>query len=61
MYYCLCDQCNDNRAQDGFGEAIQGVNGKLYPCKPDMFFKTYEKAEGGAEESNGKLQEFYLS
>ena len=24
---------------------IQGVNGELYPCKPDIFEKTYEKAE----------------
>jgi flagellar motor switch protein FliG len=21
---------------------IQGVNGELYPCKPDIFLKTYE-------------------
>lgn len=24
---------------------IQGVNGELYPCKPDIFEKTYEVAE----------------
>ena len=24
---------------------IQGVNGELYPCKPDIFEKTYEAAE----------------
>ena len=29
---------------------IQGVNGELYPCKPDIFEKTYEKVEG--EEDN---------
>lgn len=23
---------------------IRGVNGELYPCKPDIFRKTYEKA-----------------
>jgi len=22
---------------------IQGVNGEIYPCKPDIFKKTYEK------------------
>lgn len=22
---------------------IQGVNGELYPCKPDIFWKTYER------------------
>lgn len=25
---------------------IQGVNGELYPCKPDIFEKTYEPVEG---------------
>ena len=24
---------------------IRGVNGEIYPCKPDIFVKTYEKAE----------------
>lgn len=24
---------------------IQGVNGELYPCKPDIFEKTYELVE----------------
>ena len=23
---------------------IQGVNGELYPCKPEIFLKTYEEA-----------------
>lgn len=23
---------------------IQGIRGELYPCKPDIFVKTYEKA-----------------
>lgn len=22
---------------------IQGVNGEFYPCKPDIFFKTYDR------------------
>jgi hypothetical protein len=25
---------------------IKGVNGEFYPCKPDIFEKTYEIAEG---------------
>jgi len=25
---------------------IKGVNGEFYPCKPDIFEKTYEKVEG---------------
>lgn len=24
---------------------IRGVNGELYPCKPDIFAKTYERVE----------------
>ena len=24
---------------------IRGVNGEIYPCKPDIFTKTYEKVE----------------
>jgi len=24
---------------------IKGVNGEFYPCKPDIFMKTYESAE----------------
>lgn len=25
---------------------IKGVNGEFYPCKPDIFEKTYEKVDG---------------
>lgn len=25
---------------------IKGVNGEFYPCKPDIFNKTYEEVEG---------------
>lgn len=24
---------------------IKGINGELYPCKPDIFHKTYEEVE----------------
>ena len=27
---------------------IQGVQGELYPCKPDIFLKTYKPVEGKA-------------
>jgi hypothetical protein len=27
---------------------IRGVNGEFYPCKPDIFAKTYEPFESGA-------------
>ena len=31
-----------------FGDfIIRGVNGEIYPCKPDIFEKTYEKVKGG--------------
>lgn len=31
--------------QVAFGDwIIQGVNGELYPCKPDIFDKTYDPA-----------------
>lgn len=33
----------DHRASIGY-YIIQGVNGELYPCKPDIFEKTYEPA-----------------
>lgn len=28
---------------------ITGVNGEQYPCKPDIFEKTYEALKGGVE------------
>ena len=33
----------DMKAQKG-DWIIQGVNGEFYPCKPDIFEKTYEPA-----------------
>lgn len=24
---------------------IKGINGELYPCKPDIFDKTYERCQ----------------
>lgn len=36
----------DMTAQQG-DYVIRGVNGELYPCKPDIFAKTYELAEDG--------------
>lgn len=26
---------------------VKGINGEFYPCKPDIFEKTYEKLEAG--------------
>lgn len=28
---------------------IRGVNGEIYPCKPDIFNKTYEEVKGCGE------------
>lgn len=34
-----------------FGDyIIQGIHGELYPCKPDIFEKTYETVEPPKEE-----------
>lgn len=33
------------KASDG-DYIIKGVNGEFYPCKPDIFEKTYETLEG---------------
>ena len=30
---------------DKFDWIIKGVNGELYPCKPDIFDKTYERCD----------------
>ena len=34
---------------------ITGVNGEQYPCKPDIFEKTYELAE--SEEDNAESED----
>lgn len=31
---------------------IKGVNGEFYPCKPDIFEKTYEKVEDDDREDS---------
>lgn len=51
----LCNHCNENDLSimkeilEGIMKAsvgdyiIKGVNGEFYPCKPDIFEKTYER------------------
>lgn len=42
---------------------IKGVNGELYPCKPDIFEKTYEVADYSSKiriESDGHFAKVYL-
>ena len=36
---------------------IKGVNGEYYPCKPDIFEKTYEKVDDMINTKNTKNQE----
>lgn len=31
---------------------IKGVAGELYPCKPDIFEATYDRAGDGAEDND---------
>lgn len=38
---------------------IKGVNGEFYPCKPDIFDKTYEKFD--EEIQNNKTKKFKIS
>ncbi len=34
----------EGQMRGDFGDfIIQGINGEIYPCKPDIFEKTYEK------------------
>ena len=36
----------EGRMRADYGDwIIKGVNGEYYPCKPDIFEKTYEKVE----------------
>jgi hypothetical protein len=43
---CLYIQTLEGRMQAYKGDyIIRGVNGEYYPCKPDIFEKTYEKVE----------------
>lgn len=35
----------DMRSGYGYEYIIQGVNGEIYPCKPDIFEKTYEEVD----------------
>ena len=32
---------------------IKGVNGEFYPCKPDIFEKTYEPVSEGSKKGGG--------
>lgn len=37
----------EGKMKVSFGDyVIRGINGEIYPCKPDIFLKTYEVLEG---------------
>lgn len=41
--YCEIETLEGTMIAKGGDYIIQGVNGEIYPCKPDIFKKTYEK------------------
>ena len=43
---CIEIETLEGTMQANLGDyIIKGVNGEFYPCKPDIFEKTYEKVE----------------
>lgn len=45
VYYGIIDTLEGNMRVCYGDWIITGVNGEKYPCKPDIFEKTYEKVE----------------
>lgn len=43
--YCIINTLEGKMRADKDDYIIQGVNGELYPCKPEIFEKTYELVE----------------
>lgn len=43
--YCLINTLEGVMKGDGGDYIIRGIDGEIYPCKPDIFAKTYEKVE----------------
>lgn len=41
-YFCMIRTLEGQMRGDCLDFIIQGVNGEIYPCKPDIFEKTYE-------------------
>jgi len=44
--YCEIKTLEGVMRGNGGDFIIKGVNGEIYPCKPDIFDKTYEKVDG---------------
>jgi len=48
---CLIIDTLEGKMRGGINDfIIKGVNGEFYPCKPDIFEKTYDKVENGTTE-----------
>ena len=43
--FCEIDTLEGTMIGNGGDYIIKGVHGEVYPCKPDIFEKTYEKVE----------------
>jgi len=43
--FCVIRTLEGDMRCEEYDWIIKGVNGELYPCKPDIFQKTYEVAE----------------
>lgn len=43
--YCEIETLEGTMRANGGDFIIRGVNGEIYPCKPDIFIKTYEQVE----------------
>ena len=43
--YCYIKTLEGTMKADYGDYIIQGINGEIYPCKPDIFEKTYERVE----------------
>lgn len=55
----ICTLEGDMTASQG-DFIITGVNGEEYPCKPDIFFKTYEPVDEEAKVVWTELEEKYV-
>lgn len=45
LVHCTIRTLEGNMRGEYGDYIIKGVNGEIYPCKPDIFEKTYEKVE----------------
>ena len=44
-HHIIIPTLEGNMRADNLDYIIEGVNGEIYPCKPDIFEKSYEKVE----------------